>query len=250
VVQVFGLNAFTVAISMGLVLYVSLKINWRMVSPAAIFTSIYMTQNIRIGPQGTPSMIYTFLIRIAALGLGVLVAIIFNWLFSALYYRRLPEKRLELVKMNTIEGFEHSREILSGDKAFSREEFTSLLTGIFSNIEMVSGNMAAMLGEGKRSEEIRRYMEILWRLKEVNHLTYDTGYAVGGGQEVTLELKDKVLKVLMEAERMLSIIDYSRNNAAVDSGSIETLSGFASDVSGASYGRIEENIRRIDKEPA
>jgi hypothetical protein len=247
VVQAFGLNAFTVAISMGLVLYVSIKINWRMVSPTAIFTSIYMTQNIRIGPQGTPSMLYTFLIRITALGLGVLVAIIFNWLFSALYYKRLPEKRLELVKMNTIEGFEHTREILSGEKTFSREAFTRLLTGIFSNIEMVSENMAAMLGEGKRSDEIRHYMEILWRLKEVNHLTYDTGYAVAGGQEVPPELKDKALKVLAEAEHLLSMIDYSRNKAAINTKDFEALSRYASDFSGSTSGRIEDNIRRIAK---
>lgn len=245
-VQLFGLNVMTVSISMGLVLYVSLKINWRMVSPVAIFTSVYMTQYIQNDPQGLPSLLYTFRLRIAALGLGILVAIIFNWLFSVLYYRRLPEKRLELVKVNTLEGLEHTREILSGEKSFSRDEFTRLYSGIFTNIDMVSGNMAAMLGEGRRAQEIMLHMDILWKLKEVNHLTYDTGYAVAGGQEVTDEDREIAEKVLHEASCLLASIDFvgETKRALSDSCHEELLKSASAGVKTAN-GRIDENIRRI-----
>lgn len=247
-VQLFGLNMLTVSMSMGLVLYVSLKINWRMVSPVAIFTSVYMTQYIQNDPQGMPSLLYTFRLRIAALGLGILVAIIFNWLFSVLYYRRLPEKRLELVKVNTLEGLEHTREILSGEKSFSRDEFTRLYSGIFTNIDMVSGNMAAMLGEGRRAQEIRLQMDMLWKLKEVNHLTYDTGYVVAGGQEVTDEDRKIAEKVLHEASCLLASIDFvGKTQRGLRDSCHEELSGSASGGVKAANVRIDENIRRIAK---
>ncbi len=247
-VQLFGLNVVTVSISMGLVLYVSLKINWRMVSPVAIFTCVYMTQYMQSDPQGVPSILYTFRLRIAALGLGILVALIFNWLFSVLYYRKLPEKRLELVKENTMEGLDHAREILSGEKSFSRAEFTRLYSGIFTNIEMVAGNMAAMLGEGRRTDDIRMFMDTLWKLKEVNHLTYDTGYAVAGGQEVTPPDRELAVKVLHEASCLLGSIDFVGETTRVLRESCrDELTKFASGEEKAINGRIDENIRRIAK---
>lgn len=245
-VQLFGLNVVTVSISMGLVLYVSLKINWRMVSPVAIFTSVYMTQYIQNDPQGFPSILYTFRLRIAALGLGILVAVVFNWLFSVLYYKRLPEKRLELVKLRTVIGLEHARGIISGEKAFSRDEFTGLFSGIFTGIEMVSGNMAAMLGEGKRSDEIRKYMDMLWKLKEVNHLTYDTGYAVAGGQELTRGDREVAARVLTEASCILDSMDFVHDGQKViESHYRDELSKFIGDSEKSINYRIYENVRRI-----
>lgn len=246
VVQLFGLNVVTVSISMGLVLYVSLKINWRTVSSVAIFTSVYMTQFIQNDPQGLPSLLYTFRLRIAALGLGILVALAFNWLFSVLYYRRLPEKRLELVKVNTVEGIDHARDIISGDELFSRDGFTRLFSGIFTNIEMVAGNMAAMLGEGRRSEEIRRYMDILWKLKEVNHLTYDTGYAVAAGQEVPPGDREVALRSLKAASCLLASVDFlDKSDTDRMVSCYEELRILAASEEHSLKGRIGENIRRI-----
>lgn len=253
-VQLFGLNVVTVSISMGLVLYVSLKINWRMVSPVAIFTSVYMTQFIQNDPQGFPSILYTFRLRIAALGLGILVAVVFNWLFSVLYYKRLPEKRLELVKLRTVMGIEHAKGVLSGEKAFSREEFTGLFSGIFTGIEMVSGNMAAMLGEGRRSDEIRKYMDMLWKLKEVNHLTYDTGYAVAydtgyavsKGQELTRDDREVAARVLAEASSILDSMDFvHKGQKEVETKNSDELSKFVAESEKSINYRIYENVRRI-----
>lgn len=78
-VLAFGVNVFSISIGMVLTLYVCLKINWRLVSPVAIFTSIYMTQYIQVNEAGLPSIWLTFRLRIIALGLGVLIALFYNY---------------------------------------------------------------------------------------------------------------------------------------------------------------------------
>ena len=56
----FGINVYTIAFGMALTLYTSLKINWRMVHPVAIFTCIYMTQFIQVNEFMQPSIWLTF----------------------------------------------------------------------------------------------------------------------------------------------------------------------------------------------
>ena len=74
-VLAFGVNVFSVSVGMLLTLYVCLKINWRLVSPVAIFTSIYMTQYLQLNEAGLPSIWLTFRLRIMALSLGILIAL-------------------------------------------------------------------------------------------------------------------------------------------------------------------------------
>ena len=60
----YQVTFLTVALGIGLTLYVALKIDYRMVSPVAIFTSIYMTQFIQSNALGQPSVLLTFRLRI------------------------------------------------------------------------------------------------------------------------------------------------------------------------------------------
>jgi uncharacterized membrane protein YgaE (UPF0421/DUF939 family) len=94
IVALFGINIWTVAISISATLFLCLKINWREVSPVAIFTSIYMTQFVQYSKSGQPSVILTFQLRILALGLGILIAVIFNFLFSMFFYKEMERKRI------------------------------------------------------------------------------------------------------------------------------------------------------------
>ncbi|GKT19327.1 hypothetical protein ADUPG1_004314, partial [Aduncisulcus paluster] len=63
------------AASVALTLYVCLKVNWRQISPVALFTAIYMTQYIQLDAAGNPSVLLTFRLRVIALGFGVFTAV-------------------------------------------------------------------------------------------------------------------------------------------------------------------------------
>jgi hypothetical protein len=181
-ILLFGINVLSIALSMGLTILIGLRINWRQVSPVAIFTSVYMTQFVQMGPDGIPSIFLTFRLRILALGLGIAVALFFNFLFSYLYYRNLPSKRLEFVKLQTLEGLRFTRKQIENRKGFSREAFGSLFSSIFNNIDMVNSNFSTMRKEPRLFNRVEtagkldRNLDILWLMKEITHLTYDTNY--------------------------------------------------------------------------
>jgi uncharacterized membrane protein YgaE (UPF0421/DUF939 family) len=60
IVFFFGINLWTVALSVTFAVFVALKINWKSVSPVAVFTAIYMTQYVQTNSLGAPSMFLTF----------------------------------------------------------------------------------------------------------------------------------------------------------------------------------------------
>lgn len=97
IISLMGINPFTVALSVAFTLYVCLKINWREVSPIAIFTSIYMTQYVQLDSGGNPSIWATALLRFSALFAGIIIAILFNFIFSFIFYRSIASKRILFV---------------------------------------------------------------------------------------------------------------------------------------------------------
>lgn len=68
----YQVNFLVIALGIGFTLYIALKIDYRMVSPVAIFTSVYMTQLLQKDVLGNPSILLTFQVRIIALGLGIM----------------------------------------------------------------------------------------------------------------------------------------------------------------------------------
>jgi len=173
----YNISVLTIALGMGLTLYIALKINYRMVSPVAIFTSVYMTQLLQHNAQGVPSVLQTFLVRIAALGLGVLIALTVNFLFSIIYYRKIGKKRLEFVKLQGVAGLRKTYEVLSHNSGYPVSQ--SILAGVFNDIEMVKANLETMMKENKlpfnRSE--KKNLDVLYemvkRIKMIIHLAYD-----------------------------------------------------------------------------
>lgn len=208
----FQVNALTVALGMGLTLYVALKIDYRMVSPVAIFTSIYMTQFIQRNALGDPSILLTFRLRIAALGLGVGIAILFNYIFSFFYYRKIGRKRLEFVKLQCVIGLKRTVAALS-DPSFRGNPLDSLFAGIFSDIEMVKSNVETMGKESifpfnqKEKEKLAVIARIIRNMKILMHLAYDANY-VRETFQVSVPLEE--LEGLRKMSETLDRLDFTQ----------------------------------------
>lgn len=184
IISIFGINAITAAASVALTLYVCLKVNWRQISPVALFTAIYMTQYIQLDVMGNPSVLLTFRLRIIALGFGVFTAIAFNFLFSMIQYRKMGNKRLVFLMksllnhMNTLE-----LAMRSGD-AVGFRNCQQELAGVFNDIDSTTSLFEDMLKEnafvrklmGVTDERLRAKIALTRRLRVFCHLLFDSQY--------------------------------------------------------------------------
>lgn len=208
-IMLFGINAFTISISMALTLYVSLKINWRMVSPAAIFTCIYMTQFVQVDEAGSPSIWLTFRLRIIALAVGVLIAIIFNYTFSFLYYRKIAFRRLQFCKLRLLSGLNHTKRQLE-QRGIRTREYIALFPSIFNDIDMVYSNIEVLLHESRyplqqlHPDKLKRILLILQHFRDINHLAYDINFEIARGNDTC----DAVAKDIKSAIDTLKSIDF------------------------------------------
>lgn len=203
----YQISFVTVALGIGFTMYIALKIDYRMVSPVAIFTSIYMTQLLQNDAAGNPSVIQTFVTRIAALGLGVAIAIFFNFLFSVFYYRKLGRRRVEFVKLKALEGLRATRDALANHEPLKA---TGALAGAFNDVEMVKGHLET-LGVERRVPLNQReklnldhYLTIVVELKNILHVAYDAVY-VAEREHVKVEVDeldvlDAVISVLSQSD--------------------------------------------------
>lgn len=212
-ILIFGINVVTIALGMALTLYVSLKINWRMVSPVAIFTCIYMTQYVQKDVLGVPSIWLTFRLRIAALGLGVIIAIFYNYVFSHFYYNNMANKRLEFGKKSVLLGLEYTLNQLKNPSEERDRSYIRLFPGIFNDLDLVHANVEIMVKESKflfhllEPEKLDRIYRILQHFKDINHLTYDINYTIWR-EGNNLKLEDNILLVLQEVIDALNSVDF------------------------------------------
>lgn len=217
----FGINVFTIAISMGLTLYLSLKINWRMISPVAIFTCIYMTQYIQKNSLGNPSIWLTFRLRIVALSIGVIIAIIYNCLFSFIYYREIAYKRLEFAKLRLLNGLEYTKMQLENKCINRGKEYITLFPYIFNDLDLVYSNIELVISESKylstqpkqvKLQIVKKILQYFW---EINHLAYDINFQIC--REVKHSMLDENnLKLIKESIDNLKNINFVSNNTIHD----------------------------------
>jgi uncharacterized membrane protein YgaE (UPF0421/DUF939 family) len=185
IIFLFGINLFTVAISLSATLYVCLKINWREVSPVAIFTSIYMTNYIQYTSNGEPSIALTFLLRILSLGVGIVVAVIYNFIFSLFFYKQLERKRIahslnkltelmigikEGIENNTVDTITHVKDQVSS--TFKEIEWLSSLV----KDKEKEDKLKKIIKLQSNQENTDDYHTILKSLSNITHLIYDTAY--------------------------------------------------------------------------
>jgi len=177
----YEISFLTIALGIGFTIYIALKIDYRMVSPVAIFTSIYMTQLIQNDSLGNPSILLTFRLRIVALGLGVAIALVCNFLFSILYYRKLGKRRLEFVKIQGVRGLEKTMSILKQDTPQDLS-YQPVLAAVFGDIEMVKANLDTMRQEhhipfnSHEKKNLAIYTDMINHIKTMIHLAYDSIY--------------------------------------------------------------------------
>ena len=245
-ISLFGINVYTIAFAMALTIFVSLKMSWRMVSPVAIFTCIYMTQYVQLDSLGNPSVLLTFRLRILALSLGVSIAVFYNYIFSFFYYRKIAFKRLEFIKLQTLSGLSYIRSQLDGKSADSRNP--SIYQGIFNDIELVSSNINTMLDEAEKihrslnKEKLLVIVEIIDLLKKINHLVYDLNFTrleFDNKGDISANAYADVSDALLEFSKFLQGIDFSS-----DTGSHKEIPDL--DIqSRFEHLRIKENISMI-----
>jgi uncharacterized membrane protein YgaE (UPF0421/DUF939 family) len=185
IVYIFGINIWTVALSISATLFLCLKINWREVSPVAIFTSIYMTNYVQYTANGEPSVILTFQLRILALGIGILIAVLFNFLFSLFFYKQMESKR---IAHNLYNLSYQLKEIKKGVEEGSVNPFKDVkerLPETFHGIDWLTSLVRDKEKEAKLTKKFFNhnkykhnvsYYNILNALRTLTHLVYDSTY--------------------------------------------------------------------------
>lgn len=173
IVGIFGINFMTVAISMALTMYVSLLIDWKSILPVAIFTSIYMTQVIQYTSAGEPSMLLTLQLRFVSLGTGVLIAVIFNYLFSVLFYKSMIRKRTVFLLERTAALMERYCLYLEEENILQLKLLKREDPLIFGDIDFVYGHVADLSKEKKKREDIKAFLEVILEIRDLNHYFLD-----------------------------------------------------------------------------
>lgn len=178
----FGVNVFTVMLGMGLTLFMALKIDYRAVHPVAIFTSIYMTQYIQMDALGNPSIFLTIRLRILALSLGVLIAIIFNYGFSFFYYKKISQKRLAYLTLKIQEALTLTHDYLLKEDHTGIPFYDDLYSMVFADIEIIRQNIGILKKEplapfkSLKKDHMSVAEENVRSLKVITHMAYDSCY--------------------------------------------------------------------------
>ncbi len=167
-VMLFGVNVVTVPLAVAITVYISLLIDFRQVSPVAIFTAIYMTQYIQLSANGDPSMLLTFRLRMLSLGAGVLIAMIVNVVFSLLFYRRMLHKR-------TCYLYERSLQLVEALEEGSVPDHVmrDRLIAFFADHDFIKGHLDDLRRFDRQDVEKLAYDRILRALRDLNHLLLD-----------------------------------------------------------------------------
>lgn len=195
IIAAFGINLWTVALSISATLYLSLKINWREASPVAIFTSIYMTNFIQYSAEGEPSIILTIKLRMLALLTGVLFAVLFNFLFSLFFYRQMERKRTAHIFMTITDLLTLMKKGMAEDIPIPLQQVNPMISDTIHRIDWLSSLIRDREKETflQRSLKIdhkdvnaENYHRVLTELRKITHLIYDTFYIMSNrGHAVT-----------------------------------------------------------------
>jgi uncharacterized membrane protein YgaE (UPF0421/DUF939 family) len=214
IISVFGINIWTVAVSVSATLIVCLKINWREVSPVAIFTSIYMTNYVQYTANGEPSSLLTLQLRILSLGTGVLMAVLFNFLFSMFFYKQMERKRIIHILMNLAE---YLKQIQIGIKENTSNPIDQAKTSIPETMKGIDW-LASLLEDKKKEAKLMlnlklknnydrtiSYQTVLTALSNATHLIYDTTFILTYHREVLSDadrqlIADRLQELIRECD--------------------------------------------------
>ncbi len=179
VVILGGYGVLTTAIAITATLYVCMVINWRELMVVAVFTAIYMTQYVQVNALGNASSLETLKLRLIALGTGVLIAFLVNFLFSLIGYRRMVNKRIYFISKELYESSESIRKALEQKDTLKIAGIMATLPKLFNNIDWITGTLADVKKDQQRLKIVYRhfnvdkFMDYTIALRGVTHVTYD-----------------------------------------------------------------------------
>lgn len=189
VVSLLGYGILATAIAITITLYVCMIINWQQLMIVAVFTSIYMTQYVQLDTLGNASEIETFKLRMAALGTGVIIAFLVNFVFSLIGYRRMANKRIFYVSKELHDHMTIIREGLIKKDVVSIQVEMSKLQNLFNMIDMITGTLHDVKKDRERFKVVYRHFDADQFIK------YSTGI-----RGVTHQVYDLCMRVEMNAE--------------------------------------------------
>lgn len=173
IIAIAGVNWLTVPLGVMMTLYISILLDWKNISPVAFFTSIYMTQLLQYAPDGTPSVLLTFQLRILALGAGVLVAVLLNFIFSILFYRKMVTKRTIYVLMKLGVHMQRLETLVKEDRMGDLEGLKRDVSALFTEIDFIHGHIKDLDQENRQSEVLKVYSKGIGAMRLFNHYFYD-----------------------------------------------------------------------------
>ncbi len=162
IIYFFGVNWLTIPLAVTLTMYISLVLNWRIVSPVAIFTAIYMTQLIQVDTLGSPSMLLTLRLRMLALAAGIIVALFYNYVFSQFFYKKMLNKRIIFL----IESF--LKVLANYDQPIIEQK--KMTASFISEIDGIQGLFADFK---KEKGKVVKSHRLLWYVRDLSHYWMD-----------------------------------------------------------------------------
>jgi hypothetical protein len=163
-----GINYITVPLAVAVTIYVTLLLDWKNISIIAIFTAIYMTQYVQYNSMNEVSIGLTFQLRMLAVFSGVFIAVVYNFIFSRLFYKGLVRKRTQYL----IEELKNNFELYLEDQV-TYEDLKTTLTTTFVDVDLIKGNIKDLQQEKKDSEYLKTYLKIIIELRNINHYLMD-----------------------------------------------------------------------------
>jgi uncharacterized membrane protein YgaE (UPF0421/DUF939 family) len=250
IIYFFGINVFTIALSIAFTLYVCLKINWREVSPVAIFTAIYMTQYMQKDAAGNLSILLTFELRMAALITGVAIAVLLNFLFSLYSNRNMLYKRVAFLHKSALNNLEKT---LKAIQEMNKEEFLHIkrdLPNTFNNIDWVYGLFQDIRKEYKykslyriSDDQLEALCSAALSIRNITHLNYDIIYCLSENDfECSIAEKDKLCEELSKIISIMSSRDILNGDMSLKFGKNADENNLSTNLS---YKRILFDIKEI-----
>jgi hypothetical protein len=197
-----GINYITVPLAVAVTIYITLLMDWKNISIIAIFTAVYMTQYVQYNSIGEISIWLTFQLRMLAVFSGVFIAVVYNFIFSRLFYKGLVRKRTQYLIETLKNNFElYLEEILNKD-------LKNALTTTFVDIDLIKDNIKDLQREKKDSEYLKKYLEIIIELRNVNHYLMDL---------VLNDLRVEEDKIQLILKALQQLADFNENDSHVPS---------------------------------
>lgn len=197
VVSLIGINVVSVALSVSLTLYIALKINWREVPVIAFFTAIYMTQIVQLDAFGNPNIWLTAKLRLGALIFGILVGMIYNFIFSFISYKNIANKRLIYCIREVSYQMDEIAEVILQHDYNKFDELKYSIHATFNNIDWVIGVFSDIKQENKlkaklkikTKESIELHTNIAIEMRAINHSLNDIVHTISKQKENKIETK-------------------------------------------------------------